>query len=105
MFDDMDWDMDAAADQEEDCVGIPEPAEDEHCFGLDPADDVDPAAEYEPREPIARGEAEEDAAVEVQEEPTPVLPVSQNDPPSSLRKPSVDASWPRQTPPNTGRSA
>ena len=32
MDDDMEWDMDAAVDQEEDCVGAFEPAEDEQSF-------------------------------------------------------------------------
>ena len=81
MFDDMDWDMEAAADQEEDCVFCPPAEEDEHCFGLPPADPPETAWVEDPHDPIACCDAEEEAPIDVQNEPEPVhLPIVKNSP-------------------------
>ena len=57
---------------------FPEPAEDDHSFGLAIVDQLGPAPEEEPCEPIARGDAGEYACLELQKEPRRVeLPLSQ----------------------------
>ena len=54
MFEGMEWDMEAAADQKEDCAFFPEQDEDEHSFSVPPAVQPVPQPDEEPREPIAR---------------------------------------------------
>ena len=104
--------MDAAVDQEADCVFLPEPeAEEEHC-GFCPESDEDqpePAPEEEPREPIARLDFEEPREPIAQEEPTHVeLPVLPNDagPEADkkrrrlLTKTTVEGVWPVRVSPS-----
>ena len=106
MCDDMDWDMEAAADQEEDCVFFPPADEDEHCFGVPPADPPETASVEDPREPIACSDAEEEEPIEVQMEPQPMLlPIVESSPPENgkrrrLNTKTTDATdWPvRESP-------
>ena len=86
MFDDMDWDMEAAADQEEDCV-FGSPAEEEHCFGLPPADPPETAWLEDPHDLIASSHAEKEGPSDVQNEPAPVqLPIVETTPEKSERR-------------------
>ena len=79
MFDDMDWDMEAAADQEEEFLSGPPADEDDWCFGVPPEDQVEPESVEDPHEPIACGDAEAEGPSEVQKEPAPVqLPIAEN---------------------------
>ena len=79
MFDDMDWDMEAAADQEEEFLSGPPADEDDWCFGVPPEDLVEPESVEDPHEPIACGDAEAEGPSEVQKEPAPVqLPIAEN---------------------------
>lgn len=89
MFDDMDWDMEAAADQEEDFLSFPPADEDEHCFGVPPADPLETASVEDPREHIACCDAEQEEPSEVQKEPEPEpvhLPIAADAPVPEISK-------------------
>ena len=89
MFDDMDWDMEAAADQEEDFLSIPPADEDFFCFGMPPEDPLETASVEDPREHIACGDAEQEEPSEVQKEPEPEpvhLPIAADAPVPEISK-------------------
>ena len=79
MFDDMDWDMEAAADQEEEFLSGPPADEEDWCFGVPPEDQAEPESVEEPHAPIACGLTKAEGPSEVQKEPAPVqLPIAEN---------------------------